>query len=133
MWLSVALAGVSYSHTTSLETKTHSAVMASSWLRSFLLCCLLIGPEIVLGFNNKIPDSPPVNQTSSPVRHGTRSKARKVTPAPTKPSARIFSTSTKPTVAHFTTEDLKEKIEPNLEKWLRGKGERDEPSKSGKK
>ncbi|KAK2829059.1 hypothetical protein Q7C36_017049 [Tachysurus vachellii] len=101
--------------------------MASSWLRSFLLCCLLTGAEIVLGFNNKIPDSPSVNQTSFPVRHGTRSKVRKVTPAPTKPSARIFSTSTKPMVAHFTTEDLEEKIEPNLEKWLWGKGERDEP------
>ncbi|XP_047656424.1 probable carboxypeptidase X1 [Tachysurus fulvidraco] len=104
--------------------------MASSWLRSFLLCCLLTGAQIVLGFNNTIPDSPSVDQTSSPVRHGTRSKARKVTPAPTKPSARIFSTRTKPTVAHFTTEDLEEKIEPNLEKWLWGKGERDEPSES---
>ncbi|KAG7335317.1 hypothetical protein KOW79_001913 [Hemibagrus wyckioides] len=102
--------------------------MASSWHRSFLLCCLLTGAEIILGGNNRSSTPPPVNQTSSPIRPGTRNRGRKITPAPTKPPARIFSTSAKPTVVQFATEDLEEKIEPNLEKRLWGKGERDESS-----
>lgn len=64
------------------------------------------------------------------IRHSTRSKERKVTP--TKPPRRIFSSSAKPTVVPFGTEDLEEKIEPNLEKWVWGKGEEGEPTKLGK-
>ncbi|KAF4092513.1 hypothetical protein AMELA_G00021860 [Ameiurus melas] len=62
------------------------------------------------------------------IRHSTRSNERKVTP--TKPPVRIFSTSPKPTKVLFGTEDLEEKIKPNLEKRLWGKGE-DGPNKSG--
>ncbi|TTJ38840.1 putative carboxypeptidase X1 [Bagarius yarrelli] len=72
----------------------------------------------------------PVNQTPSgptvPVRPDSRTRGRKVTP--TRPPARIFSSSAKPTAVHFPTEDMEEKIEPNLQKRLWGKGEKDESS-----
>ncbi|MCJ8739660.1 hypothetical protein PDJAM_G00049760 [Pangasius djambal] len=109
--------------------------MASAWHQSFMLCCLslLTGAEILLGGINRSPTAPSVNQTpssSGPTvlsRHSTRSSERKITP--TKPPVRIFSTSAKPTEVRFGTEDLEEKIEPNLEKRLWGKGEEDEPTK----
>ncbi|KAB5554246.1 hypothetical protein PHYPO_G00048150 [Pangasianodon hypophthalmus] len=108
--------------------------MASTWHQSFMLCCLglLTGAEILLGGINRSPTSSSVNQTPpSPgptvLRHSTRSNERKITP--TKPPARIFSTSAKPTEVRFGTEDLEEKIEPKLERWVWGKGEEDEPTK----
>lgn len=65
------------------------------------------------------------------IRHGTRSGERKVNP--TKPPVRIFSTRAKPTeVFRFGTEDLDEKIEPNLERRVWGKGREDETTKLGK-
>lgn len=64
------------------------------------------------------------------IRHGTRSKERKV--ILTKSSRRTLSSKAKPTVVHFGTEDLEEKIEPNLERWVWGKGEEGEPTKLGK-
>ncbi|KAM9457317.1 putative carboxypeptidase X1 [Clarias gariepinus] len=108
--------------------------MASSWHQSFILCCLglLTGTEIILGSINRSPTSPSVNQTSRPtgatvlIRHGTKSGEGKVTP--TKAPVRSSSTSAKPTVVHFSTEDLEEKIEPNLERRLWGRGKVDEPA-----
>ncbi|KAI5097763.1 putative carboxypeptidase X1 isoform X1 [Silurus meridionalis] len=107
--------------------------MASSCLHSFLLCCLslLTGAEIVLNGLNRSSSS--VNQTSSPpgattlTRHIQRSNERKA--APTKPPERIFSTSVKPTVVHFGTEDLEEEIEAKLEKRVWGKGKEDDLTK----
>lgn len=117
--------------------KPNSADMVSSWHQSFMLCCLslLTGAEIILCGINRSPTTP-INQTASLpgptvlIRHRTRSNERKVTP--TKPPARIFSTRPKPTKVHFGTEDLEEKIKPNLEKWVWGKGEEDGPNKLGK-
>ncbi|XP_060758703.1 probable carboxypeptidase X1 [Neoarius graeffei] len=109
--------------------------MASSWHQSFMFWCfsLLTGAEIVLGGIHRSSTTPSVNQTSSPyrttvlIRHGTRSKERKV--ILTKSSRRTLSSKAKPTVVHFGTEDLEEKIEPNLERWVWGKGEEGEPTK----
>ncbi|XP_046722743.1 probable carboxypeptidase X1 [Silurus meridionalis] len=72
-------------------------------------------------------------QTSSPpgattlTRHIQRINERKA--APTKPPERIFSTSVKPTVVHFGTEDLEEEIEAKLEKRVWGKGKEDDLTK----
>lgn len=98
--------------------------MASSWHQSLTLCCLslLTGTQIILGGVNRSP--------TPSLPSGVTVLMKKVTP--TKVPARIFSTSTKPTEIRFGNEDLEEKIEPNLEKRLWGKGEKDKPPKLGK-